>query len=205
MIRLEDVGRVEKYLRRCFGLEVAKRLRASSMLVLDSRGGAVYSVPRDRYELLKDLGLDPDLVVAAGTHIGWMVEGMFVPSVGLFRLAKSLAGEVRGCAAVCTEQGVKAFLYGNDILVASIKRVIEPFERGLFVAVIDDVDGEVIGVGLAVVDSQQIDELRKRGAILEPAILNVFDLGASIRSEKLFMEIPRDRLKSLYRRVASRR
>jgi len=207
LIRLEDRGRVEKYIRRCFGAEVAKRIHASTVLTLDPRHGTVYAIPRDRYEIMRVIGLDPDTIVGGGTHLGWLFEDVFIPSVGLFRLVKTFidTDSVLGCAAICGEQGVKAFLYGNDVLVASVQRIIEPFERGLPVAVIDSFDNEIIGVGIAAIDARELEELRARGEVLRPAVLNVFDLGASIRSEKLFMEIPRDRLKSLYRRLASRR
>lgn len=98
-----------------------------------------------------------------GSWIGVYYKKLVVPSV---TLVKHIYAEVGTKAAVVVaEQGVKAFLYGNDVLLESVLRVIPP-RKGLY-AVIDSLDGEVIGFA-------KWDPARK-------VYMNVYDLGMFLR------------------------
>jgi len=91
-----------------------------------------------------------------------------------------------GCSIIAKEQGVKAFLYGNDLLLASLEKVLEPAERGWYVAVLDSLDMVAIGIGKLLVSPQEIPMLIREGRMLVPVVKNVFDLGTTVRYEEIF-------------------
>ncbi len=133
-------------------------------------------------------------LVFSGLIAGWIVKNDFVPSPWIFEKALRIGGKI-GCAVEVLEQGVKAFLYGNDILIASVKKFLHPVRKGMYVAVLDAYDGSVIGVGKLVKEPNEIEELHKLGRILEVAIENVFDLGLVLRSERSLLKFQPGKLK----------
>ena len=122
-------------------------------------------------------------IVVAGLVIGWLKNRTrFLPSPHLFNLAID-RGFNYGCAVVAKQQGVRAFLYGNDLLVVSVERFLRPVEKGMYVAVIDPDDVKAIGIGRLVIDPGDFDRLIAEGKLLLPAVENVFDLGILLRDE----------------------
>lgn len=132
---------------------------------------------------IDEISLSNIRVLAAGILVGWIKKKKkFIPSPYLFELAIE-KGFKFGCAVVAKTQGVKAFLYGNDILVSSVEKFLQPVEKGMYVAVLDAEDLRVIGIGKLVIDSKDFDEHVRQGKMLSPVVENVFDLGVLLRNE----------------------
>jgi len=121
--------------------------------------------------------------MATGILIGWIKKRReFIPSTRLFELAMEKGLKI-GCAVVAKSQGVKAFLYGNDLLVSSVERFLHPIEKGVYVAVLDKEDMKVIGIGKFVINPEDFDRYVKEGKMLIPVVENIFDLGIFLRDE----------------------
>ncbi len=87
------------------------------------------------------LGLVNLKVLYENSWIAVYTKKRLVPSINIVRSIYSDQGVK--AAIIVKEQGVKAFLYGNDILLESVLQVVPPVKK-LF-AVIDSADNEVIG------------------------------------------------------------
>ncbi|MEM0026396.1 MAG: hypothetical protein QXT53_00485 [Ignisphaera sp.] len=124
-------------------------------------------------------------VVGAGILAGWIWGGRFIPSPHLYNFIKVFTKKM-GCGIIAKPQGIKAFLYGNDLLLASFEEGLPPVLKGRPVAVIDREDYTAIGIGIASLDLKEIESLQKKGKMLIPIVKNVFDLGIHIRNEKFF-------------------
>jgi len=178
-----------RYIEKCFPKAfIDEALKRFDIVCYESSRGktTVTFVPRNLSHVIESLrsrGVD---IVRAGIVIGWIKGQNFVPSPHLFSLARELGYEY-GCAVVVKEQGVKAFLYGNDILLSSVEKVVCPAQRGWYVAVVDPTDGTVIGIGRLLLSPEEIEEALKRGEMLRPVVKNVFDLGLAIRDEHYFL------------------
>ncbi|MCD6084777.1 MAG: hypothetical protein J7J20_04470, partial [Desulfurococcales archaeon] len=70
----------------------------------------------------------------------------FIPSANLLQLIYDALGPRR--AIEVSEEGIKPFLYGNDILKKSVLKCYEPVSRSEVVGIIGS-DGYVYGVGLS--------------------------------------------------------
>jgi len=101
--------------------------------------------------------------VFSGELVGIVKEGHVVPSPQLYTKLFQRFGW-RSCV-VATDKGVKAFLYGNDLLLESVAEIYPPVDN--YVAVLDYYDYNVIGVAVW-------DESSK-------VFKNVFDLGVYLR------------------------
>ncbi len=187
ILELRELRSVERYVEKCFGTEAVSQIDKNYLLFLVESLQSKYHV----YALDKQLA---DLVTrlshltkvqGAGLLIGWLRGENFVPSTQLFNYMHS-AGFRIGCAAIAKVQGVKAFLYGNDLLLASLDRIIEPAERGWYIAVLDPEDMFAIGIGRLLVSPREIPELLREGRMLIPIVKNVFDLGLTVRQEEFF-------------------
>lgn len=95
--------------------------------------------------------------------VGLYIRDTLVPSIPLTTRIYERVGF--RSALVVGEQGVKAFLYGNDILRESVIEIIPP-NTGLY-AVIDSMDNSVIGFA----------RWNKRKDVYE----NIYDLGLFLR------------------------
>lgn len=115
-----------------------------------------------------------------GAPVGIVIKGEIYPYPDLLQKIYECTGEIRS-AVEAGPQGVRAFLYGNDLLAASVKKIYRPFGRGDIVGVIDTEDGRVIGVGRASLDPEEILRARAAGRNTEAAVENVFDLGWFLR------------------------
>jgi len=102
-------------------------------------------------------------VVFSGGLVGIVKDGHVVPSPQLYTKLFQRFGW-RSCV-VATDKGVKAFLYGNDLLLESVAEIYPPVDS--YVAVLDYYDYNVIGVA-------KWDEPSK-------VFKNVFDLGVYLR------------------------
>ncbi len=118
-----------------------------------------------------------------GEIVGIEVEGSVYPSPWLFERLYTCTGRIRS-AVEAEQQGVKAFLYGNDLLVASVRKIYGPFRKGQVVAVIDPLDSRVIGVARAAMDLREVERARSHGRTLDVVAENIFDLGWFLRRLK---------------------
>lgn len=92
--------------------------------------------------IYEPIGIEPaKITIYCGPWIAIMNRGKIAPSIPLINEIFRKKG-VRGAIEVC-ERGIKAFLYGNDILIESIVTKYPPCDR--LVAVIDHVDKEIVG------------------------------------------------------------
>lgn len=93
------------------------------------------------YEPIKGARLRPTMLFS-GRWVGLSVKGLVVPSIQLLNEIYSREGPA--AAIIVAEQGVKAFLYGNDVLVESVIEAYPPADG--IVGVLDSTDMKVIGV-----------------------------------------------------------
>lgn len=124
-------------------------------------------------------------VVGTGILAGWIWGGRYIPSPHLYNFVKRFSKKF-GCGVVAKPQGIKAFLYGNDLLLASFEEALPPIIKDRPVAVIDKEDYTAIGIGIASFDLEEIESLLKKGKMLTPIVRNIFDLGIHIRNEEFF-------------------
>lgn len=128
--------------------------------------------------------------VMLGLFIGWIKKNKnFIPSPNLLKHLYDCLGVIKG-AAVVSSQGVKAFLYGNDILLESIVKVYKPIKKALYVAIIDAADSEIIGIGKSNYDYENLIKLMKENKKNKnvEVFKNVFDLGRFLRKENTILD-----------------
>ncbi len=184
---LRDMKPVARYIEKCFGAEAALHIDGSYLLLLvegSQNKYHVYVFDKQLMDLIARLN-NATRVQGAGLLIGWLRGENFVPSTQLFNYMRNTGFGI-GCAAVAKAQGIKAFLYGNDLLLASLDCIIEPAERGWYIAVLDPEDMFAIGIGRLLVSPYEIPKLLREGHMLTPIVKNIFDLGLTVRQEKFF-------------------
>ncbi|MEM1695754.1 MAG: hypothetical protein QXJ18_03050 [Desulfurococcaceae archaeon] len=110
-------------------------------------------IPKDlRYTCFEDLCIvyvhDPRIPgilsateIFGGRWIALYVKGTLAPSIPLIKEIYKRTG--LRAAIVVSEEGVKAFLYGNDVLPESVIELVPP-SKGLY-AVVDYYDKDVVG------------------------------------------------------------
>ena len=185
---LSELRPVARYITKCFGPEVSslidKKYAILTIIGSNLRYYRVFLLDKSHVSVINKLARD-SRICGAGTLIGWLRGDSFIPSTQLFDLIHRMGFRI-GCSIVAKEQGVKAFLYGNDLLLASVERVLEPAERGWYVAVLDSSDMIAIGIGKLLVAPHEIPILIREGRMLASIVKNVFDLGVTIRNEEIF-------------------
>lgn len=176
---------VLEYIDKCFCRKFKEHLLSRYFITFIKKSelvDRVYLVPKDIEPMAKAISKHVK-VLAIGMIIGWIKRGKnFIPSPHIFNLAIE-GGFSFGCAVVAKSQGVKAFLYGNDLLISSIEKFLEPIEKGMCVAIVDSEDMRSVGIGRLVVDPNEVSKLISEGKILLPAVENIFDLGVLLRDE----------------------
>ncbi len=130
--------------------------------------------------MYRDPGFKP---IYLGSPVGIVIEGKIYPHPDLLLEIYRCTGSIRS-AVEAEPQGVRAFLYGNDLLVASVGKIYRPFRRGDIVGIIDPEDGRVVGIGRASLDHVDIYKARSMGRDTEVAVENIFDLGWFLRKLK---------------------
>ena len=178
---------VTSYITKCFCKNYREFLETNFVFKLferGRRGARICLVPRGLADLVDSVMRSVEKL-SAGLIVGWLRgSGEFVPSPHLFNLARN-AGFDYGCAVVAKPHGVKAFLYGNNLLVASVERFLHPVEKGMYVAIVDSEDMMAIGVGRLVVSAREFEELLAKGDMTAAVVINMFDLGVVLRNDKL--------------------
>ncbi len=118
--------------------------------------------------------------IFAGFVMGFVRGASFMPHPNMLDSVYRCTRKVRG-AVTAKYQGVKAFLYGNDLLAESIGRIYPPIDKDLIVAVIDPEDSRVIGVGRSLYSYRKIISILRKRRRTTPIIKNIFDLGWYLR------------------------
>ena len=184
---LSGLRSVANYIIKCFGSDVSSlidREYAVLTIVGSHFQYRVFLLDKAYVSMVSKLARD-SRICGAGILIGWLHGDDFIPSTQLFDFVRRIGCRI-GCSIVAKEQGVKAFLYGNDLLLTSLEKVLEPAERGWYVAVLDSSDMVAIGIGKLLVSPREIPMLIKEGRMLVPIVKNVFDLGTTVRYEEIF-------------------
>ncbi len=192
-----ELDRVKEFLLKCFDFDTVSQVLKEWVFARSGFGNAVLMIEEGLFKQIASAGVSSASLVA-GRIAGWLVGREFIPSPWLFEVVYEVSNSVACCVDV-VEQGVKAFLYGNDVLVASVRRVYEPFCVGSYVAVRDASDLAIIGVGRVAMDSRGIERAKSMGKLLEVAVLNVFDLGLLLRSERSLLWFQPAKLKPSHR------
>ena len=181
---------ITKYLRRLFSNDYLRCIDLSRGYLLINEFNELFYVSDEQLiNVLNDIWVLKPL--ATGLHVGWFFRDTgFIPSPALLEHLYSCLGVIKGAIEV-SDLGIKAFLYGNDILLQSVIKVYRPIKEGMYVAVIDNIDKHVIGVGKARYDHQELNRLMKfkeTKRTLE-VISNVFDLGKYLHEEEVTLKI----------------
>ena len=116
-------------------------------------------------------------VVFGGEVIGIVYRGYVFPSLNVYERVFHETGEFRA-AIIANEEGVKNFLYGNNLYASSIIEYYEPIDN--IVAIIDNVDMKAIGVAKPIVHGRRLREYIQR-KLERPVYENIFDLGLFLR------------------------
>jgi len=189
MQREAAVKAAKDYLNKCFAGNHPEVVLGSGELVVlgGMRLFRLYYVPRPLAEIINSAKSKLS-IMHVGLFVGFYRRGLFIPSTELFNAAR-MNGLKFGCAVAAKQQGVKAFLYGNDLLVASVERFLEPVEKGMVVAVLDSEDLFTVGVGILKLSVDEFLKAVSQGRMLEVAVKNIKDLGLLLRSEESYWEL----------------
>ena len=148
-----------------------------TVLVCSGEFSEVYLVSNLMADAIATLFKRGYVPYSAGLYAGRLRRSRpeFIPSVSLLQIIYDSVGPRR--AIEVSEEGLKPFLYGNDILRKSVTKCYEPVSRGEVVGILGS-DGYVYGVGLSNVDScSELSKLRD----LDEVAKNVFDIGWYLR------------------------
>ncbi len=168
-------SKLYNYLDNVLDTDIAYYIRENkenTYIVQVNKIGFIYILEKEG-----KLGNLPNIVYG-GKWIGVVIDNDVCPSINLYEQVFSTKGY--RASIIVNEEGVKNFLYGNDIFASSIEEYYEPINY--CVAVIDYFDKRVIGIAKPV-ETISLDELHK---LLEekqaiPVFKNVFDLGFFLR------------------------
>ena len=116
-------------------------------------------------------------IVYSGEWLGIVIDDRVYLSTVIYERIYGYLGKYRAAITV-SEQGVKTFLYGNDLFASSVIRYYEPIYNP--VAVIDSFDNRVIGVAEPMVSENELINALKKG-LEKPVYKNIYDLGFFIR------------------------
>jgi len=177
---------VSRYIEKCFGKECLNTILSDYGVKLFSKNRhreRVCLIPKS-VSTIVSIDLININVVAVGIIIGWIEKNsVFIPSTHLFNMVREKGFSI-GCSIVAKQHGVKAFLYGRDLLALSVERFLYPVEKDMYVAVLDSEDMSVIGIGKLVIDPSDLGKLLSEGKVLALVVKNVFDLGILLRDEE---------------------
>lgn len=159
---------------------LTKKYSGTTLLLCSNRFTEVFILSEKLAKVVNEVmkyGLTP---YSAGLYLGRVRKGMphFIPSINIlqemYEETKKLVN-----ALVVTDEGLKPFLYGGDILKKSVVECYPPVKKRDVVAVLG-ADMRVYGLGLSKIEG--CEELEKKRD-LEEVASNIFDVGWYIRGE----------------------
>ncbi|WP_440059374.1 hypothetical protein ACSU1N_06200 [Thermogladius sp. 4427co] len=149
----ETIGSLAWYAWKALGVDLGEYVDLSR----------VYQTCFDDTCLIYALSSRAPNTIFDGAWIGVSLGGKAVLSTLLYTEVFNRVGY--RAAVIASEKGVRAFLYGNDLLYESIIEIYEPIDS--FIAVVDSSDKTVIGVA-------ELDRERR-------VFRNIYDLGIFLR------------------------
>lgn len=168
------------HVARLFGEEALRPLEGLQVLICRNSFTEAYALTPEVAEAVKALMAAGRVPFSAGLYIGRLRQARpyFIPSHNLVQeIYRALGRPVR--AFTIGEQGIRPYLYGKDVLAASLKQCHPPIEAGEVVAIIDE-DGWVYGIGLSTKNNCREARKAKPSEVIAK---NVFDVGWYIRSQ----------------------
>jgi len=153
-------------------------LRDKSLMICEGIFKEAYLLDERVKQLVEKLLEVGKVPYSAGLYIGRLrrKRPTFIPSVNLLnKLHLILKRPYR--ALVVKKEGIKPFLYGKDILKASVVGCYAPIIKGDVIAVFGE-DKQVYGIGLSTISScNEIKDLKRT----DPVAIHVFDVGWYLR------------------------
>lgn len=175
----EDVGsRIRSELQSLFQVDVVGLLNPYSMLVLcTALFTEAYLVSDELLSIIKKLWSASRNPYSAGIYLGRLRrrKPCLIPSTMLASAVFSRLGRYVN-SVVVSDSGLKPFLYGRDVLKASVIKAYPKILEGNPTFVLG-IDGYVYGVGIAAASSEDLERLNES----EVVVKNVFDVGWYLR------------------------
>lgn len=175
----EDVGsRITSELQSLFQVDVVGLLKPYSRLVLcTALFTEVYLISDELLNIIKKLWSAGRNPYSAGIYLGRLRrrKPYLIPSTMLANTVFSRLGRYVN-SVVVSDSGLKPFLYGKDVLKASVIKAYPKILEGNPTFILGS-DGYVYGVGIAVVSSEDLERLDES----EVVVKNVFDVGWYLR------------------------
>ncbi|MEZ0290542.1 MAG: PUA domain-containing protein [Sulfolobales archaeon] len=177
---------IDRFVKTLFDISLDRlfEILNAEIICLDESCKHLFMIERSLLDKIRTLRERDVEVVSAGLRIGFIESGKFIPTPLFLDLLYERLATTRG-AVIAGERGVKAFLYGNDLLYESVIKIYEPFKRNHIVSIIDPEDGRVVGIGVATEDLEEILKWpRTREYMIKPVVKNIFDLGFYLRAQR---------------------
>lgn len=170
--------KVLNHISRLFGPDVSRYVSSlGRVIVCSGIFSEAYLVSSELLGVVKELFRSGYVPYSVGLYLGRLrfSRPYFIPSVNLLEVIYRRFGPRR--ALIVSESGIRPFLYGNDVLKASIISCYEPLSKGDVVGILGS-DGYVYGVGLCMISScSDVGRLKE----LEVVAKNIFDVGWYLR------------------------
>ncbi len=163
-------------LTECFQADVLELMAPYNELIICSNGfSEVYLVSDKLLDVYLKLASKGRYPYCIGIYAGRLSKGILIPSTMLAdKVFKKLGTYVNSVEV--SDTGLKPFLYGKDVLKASVTRTYPRLIKGRYAFVVGR-DGYVYGLGISVVDEGELPYLRPNDVVIK----NVFDAGWYLR------------------------
>ncbi len=158
--------------------EVEGLLTGYTPLICEGVFREAYLLSKDVLEPVNILLKSGKIPYAAGMYVGRLRrrEPYFIPSTDFLQYVYSSLGRVFK-ALIVGREGLKPFLYGKDVLKASVRKCIPPIKKSDIVGIVGE-DEYVYGLGLSTIENcNEISSLRRT----DPVAINIFDVGWYLR------------------------
>jgi ribosome biogenesis protein Nip4 len=158
--------------------EVKDLLNGYTPLICEGVFMEAYLLSKDVLETVNILLQSGRVPYSAGIYVGRLrrKEPSFIPSTDFLQYVYSSLGRILK-ALVIGGEGIKPFLYGKDVLKASVRKCIPPIKKSDIVSIVGE-DQYVYGLGLSTIGScDEISSLKRT----DPVAINVFDVGWYLR------------------------
>jgi len=162
---------------RLFNEDASMLLGSLNIVICSGMFDEVYAVNNALHRVFNDLVRGGRYPYSVGLYVGRLrrLRPHFIPSV---MLAEFIYGKLRYFvnAVKVSLNGLKPFLYGNDILKESVTNYFPKVVRGRVTFVIGP-DNYVYGLGISTVNDYEIKGLKPTDVVVK----NVFDVGWYVR------------------------
>jgi len=176
--RITDGEEVLSHFKRLFGeysIRVISEL--GNIMICSGVFTEAYILPKNLVTTVIKLFTSGYVPYSAGLYVGRLrrLKPRFIPSINALYIIYKNIGLKR--ALMVSEEGLKPFLYGNDILKMSVIKCFEPIDKDEVVGIVGS-DKYVYGIGLSTISS--CEEIKKLKDV-DVVAYNVFDVGWYLR------------------------